>query len=524
MMSRIERAELNEFRDYIADRFGLAFEDARLDRLSDVLIRRIELSGSHNFAVYMAMLRGGDQPARTELRALAQDLTVSETYFFRCEDDFRALSERVLPERLRACDALRQLNILSAGCSTGEEPFTIAMLLCEHVPDLHNCRVSIRCVDVNATVLARAGTACYSTWSMRATPEFFQRRYFRPQGKNFYVTERIRSMVNFEERNLLDENADLWRPDSFDIVFCRNVLMYMTPGAIRTIVTRFEEAIVPGGFLFLGSAETLRGYSQAFQLCHTHDTFYYQRRSRAAARHLSDSVFPVEVAAHRVSVAGPARASPDWLENIGKSSERIAQLTNIQIAGMTAADSSPDDEVALATPAPAERSAAVQIAVATDLLRRERFQEAIEILRSLPGEAARDIDVQLLLAVILTQQGDIPAAERAARHILARDDLNAGAHYVCALCRESAGDPGGAREHNRLAAYLDPAFAMPHLHLALLAKAEGRPDEARQEFGIALRLLAQEDTSRILFFGGGFQREALVRLCRAGLERQEGSV
>ena len=123
----------------------------------------------------------------------------------------------------------------------------------------------------------------------------------------------------------------------------------------------------------------------------------------------------------------------------------------------------------------------------------------------------------LLLAVLLTNQGELADAEQTCRRLLALDEMHAGAHYLMALCREHASDLAGAKEHDQSAIYLDPGFAMPHLHLGLLAKRSGEPVVARRELSHAQLLLTREDASRLLLFGGGFSREALTRLCRAEL-------
>jgi len=138
-------------------------------------------------------------------------------------------------------------------------------------------------------------------------------------------------------------------------------------------------------------------------------------------------------------------------------------------------------------------------------------------LHALPSDAAADPDSLLLRAALLTHSGRLDDAERACAELLGRDELNAGAHYVLALCREAAGDTNGASEHDEVSVYLDPTFAMPRLHLGLLARRGSNREGARRELTRALSLLQREDASRLLLFGGGFNREALTVLCRAEL-------
>jgi len=154
---------------------------------------------------------------------------------------------------------------------------------------------------------------------------------------------------------------------------------------------------------------------------------------------------------------------------------------------------------------------------AVALIERERFDEARELLCALPEARARDPEVLLLHAVLHSHGGDLAAAERVCTELLALDETNAGAHYLMALCRESAGDHPGALAQDRIAAHLDPGFAMPRLHLGLLARRAGERDEARRELRHALLLIEQEEGARLLLFGGGFSRRALRTLCRAEL-------
>jgi chemotaxis protein methyltransferase CheR len=165
--------------------------------------------------------------------------------------------------------------------------------------------------------------------------------------------------------------------------------------------------------------------------------------------------------------------------------------------------------------APASR--AWDLGLVLEAMRQERFAEALELLGALPPGAAEEPDALLLRAVLLTNGGRREEAERACARLLALDELNAGAHYVMALCREHAGDPRGASEHDQAAAYLDPGFAMPHVHLGLAARRAGDAEGAARELGRAVALLAQEDAARLLLFGGGFTRDTLLQLCRAEL-------
>ncbi|HYL62683.1 MAG TPA: CheR family methyltransferase [Candidatus Methylomirabilis sp.] len=510
-------AEIECFRGLVAERLGLYFEDSKLDFLADVLRQRMEDTGCHLFSAYRKRI-SSFAGERSETDALAEQLTVGETYFFRYAEHFQVFAEVVLPSRMQARGGDRRLRILSAGCASGEEPYSLAILMRERFPELASWDVDIRGFDVNASVVSKAKRARYSSWSLRETPHELQAKYFRGQGRNFQLDEAMRSAVQFEERNLVEDDPCFWQRDSFDAIFCRNVTMYFTMDVARSVVARIARSLAPGGFFFLGHAETLRAVSQEFHLRHTHETFYYQRREAHETEHtVTLSLATAEHDSFPRPTPELVEPNDSWFSAIRRASERIASLTQVR-NGMAA--SRPASAI---PPNANSRPAAWDRTVAIELLRREKFSEAMELLRALPAESQTDPDAQLLVAVLLTNGGNLPEAEKVCQHVLHLDELNAGAHYLMALCREHAGDQAGAVQHDQTAAYLDSAFAMPHLHLGLVAKRSTDVETARRELGRALPLLDREDASRILLFGGGFTRESLVEFCRAELRACGGT-
>jgi chemotaxis protein methyltransferase CheR len=508
MTPLVARADVERFRDLLARRMGLQFEDAKLDFLADVLRERMEALSCSTFASYEQRLAGSGPD---EVRALAGRLTVAETYFFRYWNHFRAFAEVVMPARAAAPGFHKRLNVLSAGCASGEEPYSLAIMVREHLPSAASLELNIQAVDINPAVLERAVRGRYSNWSLRDTPKELSARHFRPEGRDFQLSDAVRSMVVFEERNLVDDADAFWREGRFDVVFFRNVMMYFRPEVVAATVSRISRALSPGGYLFLGHAETLRGVSNDFHLRHTHETFYYQRRDgppeivRAAA--------PRAAPSDRLAAALDL-ADTSWISAIQQASDRIEHLTR---EPPTKAPRSPSSSTASTN-----RRPRADLGPAFELLRQERFAEAMEALPAEVKDATVDLDAQLLRAVLLMNSGLLADAESMCGHILRSDELNAGAHYLMALCREHAGDRDAAVEHDRAAAYLDTGFAMPHLHLGLLVRRTGDVDRARTELGRALLLLTHEEPSRILLFGGGFSREALVALCRSELQAAEG--
>jgi chemotaxis protein methyltransferase CheR len=497
MTAAVGRLEVEQFRALVADRLGLLFDDSKLGLLAEALRRRIE--ANHDADVpYLEGLAARHFPAE-ELGLIAQQLTVTETYFYRSPDQIRAFVEHALPQCLAASAGTRKVRVLSAGCASGDEPYSLAIAIREQVAAPAD-QVSILAVDVNPAMMGKARLATYSSWSLRDLPAALRSRWFRADGNSFVLDATIVRAVSFEERNLSHELPELWQPQAWDVVFCRNMLMYLDPAVAQAIVARIAGSLVPGGFLFLGHAETLRGLSNDFHLCHTHETLYYRRK---------DGVADSEPAASaRQPIAWPARPLFDdnmsWVDVVRNASERIHALV----------DASQRPSPARGQHVPQSRPAP-DLHRTLELLRHERFDDALKQLASLSTEQAREPEVLLLRAVSTAHSGALAEAEEVCRQLLRCDELNAGAHYVLALCREGLGDVHGAIEEDRVAVYLDPGFAMARLHLGLLARRKGEMESARRDLAQALVLLQQEDASRVILFGGGFNREALLAVCRA---------
>jgi chemotaxis protein methyltransferase CheR len=518
MTVALDRTDIEQFRTIIVRRFGLHLEDGRLDYLADVLRQRMESNGNLRFDSYFKGLTASPSGSE-EFRALAEQLTVNETFFFRNTDSLRAFTEVVLPDRIRAKSRERRLRILSAGCASGEEPYSLAILVREALPDFGAWDVKIIGIDVNLAMLTKAREARYSAWSLRATSEDAKRRYFRVEGRDFVLVPEIQKMVTFEERNLVDEDALFWQSLACDVVFCRNVLMYFTPDKAREVVRRISQALLPSGYFFIGHAETLRGLTQEFHLCHTHDTFYYQRRNA------SEAAFAAEMRADPLraqaddSLPAVVESTASWVDVIQRASERIATLADGRAR-------SPDQDAPRSIPGGQAASIAAartwDLGLVLEAVRQERFADALALISSLPPDAHEDPDAVLLRAVLLTNNGRLDESEEACSRLLALDELNAGAHYLMALCREHASDLTGAMEHDQTAIYLDAGFAMPHLHLGIMAKRSGDAATAQRELAQALILLAREDASRLLLFGGGFSRDTLQQLCRIELRAAGG--
>jgi chemotaxis protein methyltransferase CheR len=266
-------------RDFIHDYCGLYFDDGSRFLLERRLSRRLEQHQLRTFAEYYHLLRY-DRRREEELAVLIDNLTTNETYFFREGAQLRAFSEEILPEIRTANAGRRRLRIWSAGCSTGEEPYTIAILLLESGDWWRDWQVEILGSDISQRVLHTARRGVYKKGSHRATPPDMLRKYFHEEGKGDYrVVDAVRSLVSFSAVNLLDPSK-LSLIRDMDVIFCRNVIIYFDREAKKKVIGSFYDRLHEGGYLLLGHAESLMNISTAFALRTLRHDMVYQRPLR----------------------------------------------------------------------------------------------------------------------------------------------------------------------------------------------------------------------------------------------------
>lgn len=269
--------EFRLIRDAINAHCGLFFDDRMKYLLERRLSRRVEQRLLRSFREYEQFLRY-DPHRDDEFSELVELLTTQETYFFRERYQMDALTREVLPEILerKKKTGNRTLRIWSAGCSTGEEPYTLAIVL-SLCPLLRGWEWEVFASDISRNALQKARNAVYRPHSFRGEMPPEAARYFRPaDGGLQEVVPEIRARVNFSAINLLDKDR-LTLVRRLDAVFCRNVIIYFDSSTKRKVADLFYEKLEPGGFLFLGHSESLINLSTKFELRHFENDMIYQR-------------------------------------------------------------------------------------------------------------------------------------------------------------------------------------------------------------------------------------------------------
>jgi len=268
-----DSAHVARFRGLLARLLGWTFADNDAPPLAGLLRERAADQGM-SVDAYLARL--APQPWEAELSVLVERLSITETYFFRHGEQFTALREDALPERADARSSQRILRMLSVGCSSGEEAYSLA-ISGRQVRSDPDWLISVTGIDANPEMLRKADAAWYSAWSLRETPDAVRRRWFRPDNSGFRVVDEIRRLVRFQRTNVAEPGDGVWNHGQYDVIFCRNLLMYLTPAVTSALVGRMTNALAPGGYLFLGHTDSLGRDPAGLELRHTHRTFYYRR-------------------------------------------------------------------------------------------------------------------------------------------------------------------------------------------------------------------------------------------------------
>ena len=263
-MLEIDDKMFIKLRDLIYQHSGMYFDERKKYFIARRIEHRIETTGASDLRDYYQLLRYGS--ASRELQELAEVLTTNETYFFREFPQLQTFADYILPsvlEKKRLCNDYT-IRLWSAGCSTGEEPYTLAIILREVIDDFDRWKIHISTTDISQSVLNTARRALYSERSVKDVPVAYMNKYFETKGDLFQVSPKITDMVEFRHANLLDRTVAS-ELSGLDFVFCRNVLIYFDEVSARRVVDSFYDALRPGGFIlplsffarFLSNASTL---------------------------------------------------------------------------------------------------------------------------------------------------------------------------------------------------------------------------------------------------------------------------
>jgi len=270
----ISQDDFLKFQEYFYRKTGIRFEDNKRYFVDKRLVERMGHTGSANFREYFSKLRFDTDGV--EMQALVNLMTVNETYFFREQYQFDCLVNSILPEIVARKKDNRTIRIWALPSSSGEEAYTIALCLIERWPGIADHDVEIISSDIDTNILALAKAGLYSARSTMHVPESYLRKYFRKTANGFQIDDTLRGAVEFTRVNLQDP-TDVRPYRHFDVIFCRNLLIYFDDVSRKQAAETFYDALRPGGFILLGHSESMSRISSLFQVRKFDDAIVYQR-------------------------------------------------------------------------------------------------------------------------------------------------------------------------------------------------------------------------------------------------------
>ena len=270
----ISRTDFALFADYFYRQTGIHFPDSKRYFVDKRLSGRLEATHQPDVASYPALLRSSE--GRSELQALINALTVNETYFFRESSHFDSLVNVVLDEIVGQRDSGHTLRMWTVPCSTGEEPYSLALTLLERWPGLESVDVEIIASDIDTNVLDHCARGRYVPRSVQNVDARTLSKYFRRDGEEYVLSRDVVDAVSFRRINLVDPRSTS-SMRGFDVVFCRNLFIYFDEPARRMAAQAIFDALLPGGFLFLGQMESIGRVSGLFEVVRRGDCVIYRK-------------------------------------------------------------------------------------------------------------------------------------------------------------------------------------------------------------------------------------------------------
>jgi chemotaxis protein methyltransferase CheR len=481
-MSILDPAEdLTRFKSLVTRTCGFTLDGIREGALKSALAKRMALLGMDSGEAYHSTLLADAQ----ELKILVELLTVNETYFFREPEHLKLLMDQLLPECMEGRTG--PFRILSAGCSTGEEPYSLAIMLRERYGRQCDQLFSIVGVDIDDSVIRTARNGIYGRHSFRGVEPGLIDRYFEPHGNQYRIRPLASQLVSFETVNLLG-NCYPQAMQGPDVILYRNVSIYFPDQVQREIFRRLADLLRADGYLIVGASETMHHDVGTLPLVERNGLFVFKKSPE----------FTIEDrrAARRQTAAAPRPAQPGPAVPPKSPGPR------------------PEASVAVPRPGPPAPNPRNLFDDALEMARGNRGKDALRALENLLGQEPAFIKAHLLKAAVLLNESRYPEARQSCEAALGMAPLTLEACLMLGVIARHEGDNDAAHQRFREAIYLDSACWMAHFYLAEILGLRGESRRARSGYESALRILGDPSLRDRGLFPLSFKPEPFMAICR----------
>lgn len=500
MSTHTANRQLDKIADLVAERIGLHFPPERrrdLERGLQAAAADFEFGDVESCLHWLS----SSPLTKYQVEVLASHLTVGETYFFREKKSLQIVEESILPELIKSRRSDRRLRIWSAGCCTGEEPYTIAIILAKIIPDLERWNVTLLATDINSRFLSKASAGIYSDWSFRDTPEWIQSKYFRKTGSaNFELISQVKDLVTFAYLNLAEDAFPSLtnNTNAMDIIFCRNVLMYLAPRHVRAIARKFFRCLTDSGWLVVSPIDTSHELSSQLAIVHRSGAILYRKGSPSLE---SDLIFPAE----QPYGSGISSAASTPLPEPETPAFVLSGEPELPIAANGPAVAPRPDTTADETLA---------------LYEQGEYAAAADQLAARLCQYPDHVPTMTLLARVHANQGNLEEALTWCDKAIAKQKIEPGIHYLRATILLERNSLDEAVLSLQRTLYLDPNFVLAHFTLGMIAVQRGRLEASEKHFENVRVLLARYAPEEILADSGGITASRLMEIIMRSSSRK----
>lgn len=444
-----ETGLVESFTNLISTRLGLNLQAQDRAELCAKLVRRMQAQQIAHPGLYYSLLSQNTPYSQQEWQELILLLTNVESYFFRDQGQFSLLRYRLLPELIQRNRPQKRLRIWSAGCSTGEEPYSLAIVLAELIPDLEQWDCQILGTDINAWALKQAREGIYPPWSLRGMGDRERAQYFRPLGQHYQLSPHLKRIVEFQWFNLASRTPA--PVTAIDLILCRNVFIYFSKSAIANAVQMFTEALRPPGYLVTGHAELYNlSLTPKLRNCLFSESLVYQRTDTPIA--LPQPVPPQPIAPPtpvRPPLVVPKPAAP------------------------------PRRSTPTPSPAPMP-DLAVQLRNAQDAIAAKQTDRARVLLQGILEHDRQHFEAHRHLAQLEANAGNHAIAKTLCEAALQIQPLSIAIYYLLVQIANETGHTEEAKRLLKTIIYLDPQAIAAHYELGLIYRHTGETQRAQK--------------------------------------------
>ncbi|AMW28880.1 CheR family methyltransferase [Arthrospira platensis] len=487
---------------------GLHIRPQDYGTFSQKIWRRVQQLHLSSLNEYYNLLTAANTESKTEWSELMPLLTTTETYFFRDRGQFKLLREVILPELIAARKSSKTLRLWSAGCSTGEEAYSLAILVQQLLPDWPNWLIEIIGTDVNEVALQRARDGVYSHWSFRMVDPEVQRQYFYPQGQNWLVNPAAKSLVRFLKLNLVSDNCTnaIASLGKIDLILCRNVFVYFEKPYIVQVLRKFYQVLRPGGYLMTAHAEIQGLLLDEFKSHIFPESVIYQREK--PTRNLSVSS-PNDSLNHQSQPLSPLLNTPYYTPNGSRLSSPSQPPANHgqnhQRNHLSTLSIVPPPVASIPTASEQAIAISQSLEEAQKLINQKAYNEALKKVQEFVANHPHNFDAHYLMAQIHANSGQHDAAIVNCQKALEINSLSIDPYYILLHISQEKGDWETAKIFAKRIIYLSDVSASSicaHMELATVHEREGNLLKAKKLYLTALSLLNTiSDQSPVPYLG-----------------------